>query len=67
MGPILRWFDYGGQRYRAYYRTNSASGGLMLVVAGPQGEHVVEEPPPLRLDELDEALLHNIAQRATSN
>jgi hypothetical protein len=59
MSAILRWFEYDGRRYRAWFRQND-DGHRELVLAGPGWQAQVPGAAPASLDELSDDRLNDL-------
>jgi hypothetical protein len=59
MSAILRWFEYDGRRYRAWFR-QSDDGRRELVLAGPDWQAPVPGAAPASLDELSDDRLNDL-------
>ena len=62
MSAILRWFNDGEVRYRAYFRADE-SGVRQLIVASRHGQCVEPVPAASRLEDLSHADLLAYARR----
>ena len=64
MSAILRWFNDGDVRYRAYFRTHESNPGVrQLVVASRHGECAQDVPADCALEDFSHSELLNLACR----
>ena len=64
MSAILRWFNDGDVRYRAYFRTHGSNAGVrQLVVASRHGEYADVVSADCRLEDFSHSELLAYARR----